>query len=32
MEQGRIGKSGDVVLFAGLGAGLTWGSIIYKFL
>ena len=32
MEQGRIGKSGDVVLFAGLGAGLTWGSVIYKFL
>ncbi len=32
MEQGRIGKSGDVVLFAGLGAGLTWGSLIYKFL
>jgi 3-oxoacyl-[acyl-carrier-protein] synthase-3 len=32
MEQGRIGKSGDVVLFAGLGAGLTWGSAIYKFL
>jgi 3-oxoacyl-[acyl-carrier-protein] synthase-3 len=32
MEQGRIGKSGDVVLFTGLGAGLTWGSIIYKFL
>ncbi len=32
MEQGRIGKSGDVVLFVGLGAGLTWGSIIYKFL
>jgi len=32
MEQGRIGKSGDIVLFAGLGAGLTWGSAIYKFL
>jgi len=32
MEQGRIGKSGDVVLFTGLGAGLTWGSVIYKFL
>lgn len=32
MEQGRIGKSGDIVLFAGLGAGLTWGSVIYKFL
>ncbi len=32
MEQERIGKSGDVVLFTGLGAGLTWGSVIYKFL
>jgi len=32
IEQERIGKSGDVVLFAGLGAGLTWGSVIYKFL
>ncbi|CCK80327.1 3-oxoacyl-ACP synthase III family protein [Desulfobacula toluolica] len=32
MEQGRIGASGDIVLFAGLGAGLTWGSVIYKFL
>jgi 3-oxoacyl-[acyl-carrier-protein] synthase-3 len=32
MERGRIGKSGDIVLFTGLGAGLTWGSIIYKFL
>lgn len=31
MEQGRIGKEGDIVLFAGLGAGLTWGSMIYKF-
>jgi len=32
MEQKRIGKSGDIVLFTGLGAGLTWGSVIYKFL
>ncbi len=32
MEQGRIGSSGDTVLFTGLGAGLTWGSVIYKFL
>ncbi len=32
MEQGRVGKSGDVVLFAALGAGLTWGSTVYKFL
>jgi len=32
VEQERVGKSGDVVLFAGLGAGLTWGSLIYKFL
>ena len=32
IQEGRTGKSGDVVLFAGLGAGLTWGSSIYKFL
>ncbi len=32
MAKERIGKSGDVVLFVGLGAGLTWGSVIYKFL
>jgi 3-oxoacyl-[acyl-carrier-protein] synthase-3 len=32
MEQERIGKSGDTVLFTGLGAGLTWGSVIYRFL
>lgn len=32
IEQGKTGKSGDVVLFVALGAGLTWGSIIYKFL
>jgi len=32
IDQGRIGKSGDVVLFAALGAGLTWGSVIYRFL
>ncbi|MFH2093928.1 MAG: beta-ketoacyl-ACP synthase III [Pseudomonadota bacterium] len=32
IEQGRTGKSGDTVLFTGLGAGLTWGSIIYRFL
>lgn len=32
IEQGKTGKPGDVVLFTGLGAGLTWGSAIYKFL
>ena len=32
VEQGRTGKSGDTVLFVGLGAGLTWGSIIYRYL
>lgn len=32
LEQNRIGKSGDIVVFVGLGAGLTWGSVIYKFL
>ena len=31
IEAGRIGKSGDVVLFAGLGAGLTWGASLYRF-
>lgn len=31
MEQGRIGKKGDTILFVGLGAGLTWGSAIYRF-
>jgi 3-oxoacyl-[acyl-carrier-protein] synthase-3 len=32
MAQGRIGNSGDIVAFVGLGAGLTWGCIIYQFL
>ncbi len=32
IEQGRTGKSGETVLFIGLGAGLTWGASIYKFL
>lgn len=32
MEQGLIGKSGDTVMFCALGAGLTWGSAIYRFL
>ncbi len=32
MEKERIGKPGDIVLFVGLGAGLTWGSAIYKYL
>lgn len=31
IEQGKIGNPGDVVLFVALGAGLTWGSMIYKF-
>ncbi len=31
IKEGRTGKTGDVVLFTGLGAGLTWGSVIYKF-
>lgn len=29
MEQGLIGKSIDVVMFTALGAGLTWGGILY---
>ncbi|MCP3943140.1 MAG: ketoacyl-ACP synthase III [Desulfobacteraceae bacterium] len=32
MEQGRIGKSGQTVLFVALGAGLTWGACVYRFL
>lgn len=32
MAENRIGKPGDIVLFAGLGAGLTWASAIYKYL
>jgi len=31
IEEGRTGKPGDVVLFVGLGAGLTWGASLYKF-
>ncbi len=31
IEQGRTGKSGDIVLFVGLGAGLTWGASLYRF-
>ena len=31
MEQNLIGKSGDVVMFTGLGAGITWGGVLYKF-
>jgi 3-oxoacyl-[acyl-carrier-protein] synthase-3 len=31
MEAGLIGKSGDVVVFLGLGAGLTWGASVYRF-
>ena len=31
MEQGRVGKPGDTVLFVGLGAGLTWGASLYTF-
>ncbi len=31
MEQGLVGKSGDVVAFLGLGAGLTWGASVYRF-
>jgi 3-oxoacyl-[acyl-carrier-protein] synthase-3 len=32
IEQGRTGKSGETVLFAALGAGLTWGACVYRFL
>lgn len=30
IESGRI-KPGDTVMFLGLGAGLTWGAVIYRF-
>ncbi len=32
MEQGKIGAPGQHVVFAALGAGLTWGAIVYTFL
>ncbi len=32
IEQGRTGKPGETVLFVALGAGLTWGACIYRFL
>ncbi len=31
IEQKLIGEKGSTVLFAGLGAGLTWGAMIYRF-
>ncbi len=31
METGRTGNPGDLVLFVGLGAGLTWGASLYRF-
>ena len=31
MEKGLIGKSGDVAVFFGLGAGLTWCASVYRF-
>jgi len=31
MEQELIGKPGDVAVFLGLGAGLTWGASVYRF-
>ncbi len=31
MEQGLVGQSGDVIVFLGLGAGLTWGASVYRF-
>ncbi len=30
-EKGLIGSPGDTVLFIGLGAGLTWGAVLYRF-
>lgn len=31
MEQNLVGKKNDTVLFLGLGAGLTWGGLLYRF-
>lgn len=31
VEAGLVGKSGDVAVFLGLGAGLTWGASVYRF-
>jgi 3-oxoacyl-[acyl-carrier-protein] synthase III len=31
VEQGLVGEKGDTVYFVGLGAGLTWGGIVYRF-
>lgn len=31
IEKQIIGKKGTTILFAGLGAGLTWGALIYRF-
>ena len=31
IENQMIGAQGSTVLFAGLGAGLTWGAMIYRF-
>jgi 3-oxoacyl-[acyl-carrier-protein] synthase-3 len=30
LEQGRLGP-GDTVMFIGLGSGLTWGAVLYRF-
>lgn len=32
IEQNLVGKKNDTVLFLGLGAGITWGGIIYRFM
>jgi 3-oxoacyl-[acyl-carrier-protein] synthase-3 len=31
IEMKLLGKKGDTVMFLGLGSGLTWGSIVYRF-
>lgn len=31
MEQKLVGKTNDTILFLGLGAGLTWGGLLYRF-
>jgi len=31
MEMDLLGKAGDITMFLGLGSGVTWGSVVYRF-
>jgi len=31
LEKNLLGKKNDLVMFVALGAGVTWGSLLYKF-